>query len=142
MSHSIQIRGYNGPRIVGLCFVLAACAPMHERACSRGEHSAIHDSLYFGTDKRNGTVTADEWTAFLSDTVTPRFPQGLSVWQASGQWRAADGAIVRESSNVLDLIHPDDAVSEQAVAEIVGIYKSRFQQEAVLRAKAHACVSF
>lgn len=62
--------------------------------------------------------------------------------QASGQWRAADGAIVRESSNVLDLIHPDDTVSEQAVTAIVGTYKLRFQQEAVLRVKAHACVSY
>lgn len=123
-------------------FALGACASLHKPGCRGGELSAVQDSLYFGTARPNGAVTADEWTAFLETTVTPRFPQGLTVSQASGQWRGAAGSIVRESSHVLQLVHPDDAPSEKSVAEIIAAYKTRFQQEAVLRVKANTCVSF
>ena len=47
----------------------------------------ISDTLYFGFDRPGGSlVTESEWSAFLSEIVTPRFPDGLTVWQASGQW--------------------------------------------------------
>ena len=128
--------------IVGLALTLTACASMHGFTCRSGEQSAIHDSLYFGTAKPAGVVTPAEWAEFLRGTVTPRFPQGLTVWQASGQWRSADGATVREPSHVLNLVHPGDEPSETAVLEIVAKYKSQFQQDAVLRVKAHACASF
>jgi hypothetical protein len=116
---------------------------MHGPGCASGEQALVHDSLYFGTGKpRGGTVTAAEWAEFLKSTVTPRFPQGLTVSPASGQWRGADGAIVQEASQVLQLVHPDDAASESAVQELVAAYKAQFRQEAVLRVKARACVSF
>jgi hypothetical protein len=127
---------------VGLAAALTACASMHALSCRDGAQSAIHDSLYFGTGKPNGVVTPQEWAEFLKGTVTPRFPQGLTVSPALGQWRGADGAIVRETSHVLQLVHPDDAASESAVLALVAEYKAKFQQEAVLRVKAQACVSF
>jgi hypothetical protein len=40
------------------------------------------------------------------------------------------------------VIHPDDAPSEAAIAEIVASYKSAFQQESVLRSRAETCTSF
>jgi len=43
---------------------------------------------------------------------------------------------------VLQIIHPDDALSETSVAEIVAAYKAAFQQEAVLRVRDSICVSF
>ena len=128
--------------VLGLVATLTACASMPELRCKSTEQLAIHDSLYFGTGKPTGVVTPEEWAEFLRVTVTPRFPQGLTVSQASGEWRGADGAIVQESSHILHLVHPDDAHSEKAVLELVATYKAQFQQEAVLRVKVHACVSF
>ncbi len=87
-----------------------------------------------------GMVTPAEWARFVAGTVTPRFPGGFTVSQATGQWRSEGGGIVREASNVLVLVHPDDAASERAVREIVAAYKSAFQQE--VRVKARACASF
>ena len=121
---------------------IAACAPLHESICKGGEQTAIQESLYFGTAKPSGPVTSQEWVEFLETIVTPRFPQGLTAFEGSGQWRGADGAIVRESTHVLLLVHPNDAASENAVGEIVARYKLQFQQEAVLRVKARICVSF
>ena len=128
--------------IIGVAAMLTACASMHGLTCKNGEQLAILDSLYFGTGKPNGVVTPEEWAEFLRSTVTPRFPQGLTVSQASGQWRGADGAIVREASHVLQLVHPNDTPSEKAVLEVVATYKAQFQQEALLRVQTHACVSF
>jgi hypothetical protein len=129
--------------IAALAAMLGGCAPMHRTDCGAGEQALIHDTLYFGTGKpRGGMVTPAEWSEFLKSTVTPRFPQGLTVSPASGQWRGADGAIVQEASQVLHLVHPDDAASEHAVQALVAAYKAQFEQEAVLRVKARTCVSF
>ena len=73
--------------VVGLIATLTACASMPAPSCKSGEQLAIHDSLYFGTGKPTGVVTPEEWAEFLRDTVTPRFPQGLTVSQASASTR-------------------------------------------------------
>lgn len=114
---------------------------MPSPACPSGQDAAVQELLYFGTDKPSGRVTPEDWAQFLSETVTPRFPAGLTAWQASGQWRSASGAVVQESSYVLSLVHPHSAAAEKAVLELIASYKARFQQEAVLRVKANACIS-
>ena len=128
--------------IVAPALALAACAALPPDACKAGEVPAVRDSLYLGTATPDGAVTPQAWAEFLGGTVTPRFPQGLTAWQASGQWRSSGGAIVREATHVLDLVHPDDDSSERAVREIVAAYKARFRQEAVLRIKTPACASY
>lgn len=102
----------------------------------------VSDLLYFGMAKPSGFVSTGEWSDFLSSVVTPRFPQGLTTWKASGQWQSANGTITGEPSHVLNLVHPETPLAEAAVQAIVAEYKLRFQQEAVLRVKAGACVSF
>jgi hypothetical protein len=135
----------HGRRIIAAAVFVAAtagCAAVREPKCMPGEQSSITDLLYFGTAKPNGVVTTEEWAAFLATSVTPRFPAGVTVWQASGQWRNENGGVVREGSFVLSLVHPDDHSSETAVRALAAEYKSRFNQDAVLRVKSHACVSF
>jgi len=126
--------------LVVILLTLAGCAGVAP-PCPVGQQHAVSESLYFGTAKPVGTVTPDEWTTFLAGVVTPRFPAGLTVWPAAGQWRSADGSITRESSFVLNLVHPADDAAERAVEAILAEYKTRFQQEAVLRVKVHACIS-
>jgi hypothetical protein len=101
----------------------------------------VSETLYLGTAQPGGVVDTAEWTQFLQQSVTPRFPEGLTVWQASGQWRGADGRIVEEPSHVLNLIHTGDEESEQKVEAIASEYKSRFEQEAVLRTRGVVCAS-
>jgi hypothetical protein len=124
---------------VAAACLLAACASAP--TCAAGEEPAVAEWLYFGTARPGGVVGPDEWDAFLRDAVTPRFPSGLTAWPASGQWRGADGKVTRELSHVLNLLHPADAASEQGIRAIVAEYKQRFQQEAVLRVRAPACMS-
>jgi hypothetical protein len=124
-----------------LSLAVSACSSLSEPRCAPNEQSAVQDSLYFGTGRAIGVVTSEEWSKFLEVAVTPRFPQGLTVSQASGQWRGSDGSIVRESTYVLHLLHASDAQSEASIAAIVAAYKAQFQQEAVLRVRAKACMS-
>jgi hypothetical protein len=135
----------NPRRIAALLFTalsLGACAVTPRLHCAANQQALVEDELYFGTAMPQGQVTPEQWQAFLSEEVTPRFPQGLSVVSAAGQWRGNDGSIVHESSYVLTLVHPDDASNEAAVKAIAEAYKTRFQQEAVMRLKQRACTSF
>ena len=123
-------------------FLLAGCASTGHRACGDGEQAAVSELLYFGTGiPSGGTVTASEWADFLGSSVTPRFPEGLTVWSAAGQWQSADGRITSESSYVLSLLHAPTADAEARVEAVLSEYKSRFRQEAVLRVRVPACMS-
>ena len=120
---------------------LAACADLRPLACHGGERALVVDTLYFGTATPDGTVSAAQWKDFVDGTLTPRFPDGLTIAPAAGQWRSANGAIVREASWVVTLAHRDDAASDASVGAIIGAYKARFRQEAVLRLRTPACAS-
>lgn len=137
-----SVKTTTGGCLCGALLLLASCTSMPEQACGGNQHAAIQDSLYFGTAKPAGTVSADEWKRFVDAEVTPRFPQGLTVWQGDGQWQGAGGKIVREPSYVLTLVHPDDQANENGVRDVCNAYKAQFQQEAVLRVKARVCISF
>jgi hypothetical protein len=128
--------------LITLAATLNACASSYVVNCRNGDRVAIHDSLFFGTAKPDGFVTADEWAAFMESAVSPRFPRGLTLSRASGQWRGPDGEIVREDSHVLQIVHFDEPETESAVREIIKDYKARFRQESVLRIRTHTCASF
>ncbi|MEI2457016.1 MULTISPECIES: DUF3574 domain-containing protein [Lysobacter] len=128
--------------LAALWCALAGCAslaplPLPREACS--ERRA--DRLLFGMNSPDGPVSDAQWQAFLAEVVTPRFPDGLTVYQAKGQWRGAGGEIEQEDSRAIDLVHADSADGRRRVVEIAELYKQRFRQEAVLilSAPARAC---
>jgi Protein of unknown function (DUF3574) len=111
-------------------------------ACAADERAMVREALYFGRNRPGGTVSDAQWRAFMSDTIAPRFPDGFTVVDAEGQWRGSDGAIERELSQMVIVLHADDAASRAAVDAIVADYKRQFAQEAVLRERSPSCVSF
>ena len=120
----------------------AATAPPANSGCGQGQSMQVVEALYFGANKPQGMVSPQEWSAFIDEVVTPRFPQGLSVLQAAGQWRNAQGVIERETSRLLQIVHEGTARDDAAIREIVTHYKTAHQQEAVMRLRSLACVSF
>lgn len=112
-------------------------------ACEVGDTALVRDVVYFGRNRPDGGVVSDaEWQGFLDEVVTPRFPAGLTVVAAAGQWRGASGAVERERAEVLTLLHDGSAASRAAVGELVAEYKRRFRQEAVLRERVRTCARF
>jgi len=96
----------------------------------------VRVELYFGFDRKGGDpVSEEDWTKFLAEEVTPRFPDGFSVLKALGQFRGDDGSIVREESRIILLFFPksDRKKNEALIEAIRAAYKSKFNQESVLR---------
>lgn len=92
--------------------------------------------LYFGTGKPDGTaVTDEEWSGFLAEEITPRFPEGFTVLEAYGQFKDSGGNIVKEKSRCVILLYAkkNRAVNSVRVEQIRTAYKRQFQQESVLR---------
>ena len=91
--------------------------------------------LFLGLSKPGGgTVSLDEFKAFLDAEVTPRFPDGYSVIPAEGRWRdAASGITLVEQSRIIMILHEPTAEAEQKIEAIRDAYKKRFNQDAVLR---------
>lgn len=128
--------------IVLLLVIIEGCAFPQTSTCLPGEQSGVMESLYFGTAKPGGVVTADEWDTFINETVMPAFPEGLTSWAASGRWKTATGMSERETSYILQLAHDGDREKNTAIERIMRTYKKDFQQEAVLRIRSQACHSF
>lgn len=112
------------------------------QSCGPGQQQNISETLYFGTGMTDGQVSNVEWQSFVDDVITPRFPQGLSIWPVYGQWQSAAGPVIREDSYVLNVMHAGEPGSEVAITEIMNSYKQQFQQEAVLRVQSKVCVSY
>ena len=121
---------------------LSACISSPPASCRSNEQFNIVDSLYFGGAYPDGVITSEQWQQFVDRVVTPRFPEGLTVWQAAGQYRTSAGIVQREPSWVVQLIHPDNAQSETAIREIRSAYQDEFKQESVLRVRSRACIAF
>ena len=99
----------------------------------------LRTTLYFGLARPKGSVTELEWQLFLRDEVTRRFPDGLTVWEAEGQWRTPAGTIDHEQSKVLLLVHPDTAAARQSVLKVIEAYRKTFEQQSVLWESARVC---
>jgi hypothetical protein len=91
--------------------------------------------LFFGTAQPDGVVSEEEFRMFVDLFVTPRFPEGLTVVEAAGQFTGADGVLVKEDAFVLVLLYPAETASEShwKIETIRRLYRKQFQQESVLR---------
>jgi hypothetical protein len=98
--------------------------------------------LLFGANWRGGKVTERAWMAFLKREVTPRFPEGSSVFSGYGQWRNSNGAVIREPSRMLLIWYIADAETNAKIEAIRSAYKLRFHQQSVMRVDSSSCVSF
>jgi|SRR5579862_8503123 len=130
--------------MTGVCVIPASRAQVSATPAICGENGShqMRTTLYFGLSHPAGLISEREWQSFLRDEVTSRFPDGLTVWQANGQWRTTDGKIAREPARVLLLVHEEKPAVRRAIAEIVSRYKNNFHQESVLWETAPVCAAF
>jgi Protein of unknown function (DUF3574) len=145
----VSVRGWKTVMVSSVIASVAACAghltadPVPIARCESGDTALVRDVLYFGRNRPDGGSVSDvEWQAFLDEVVTPRFPAGLTVVEAVGQWRGQSGQVERERAEVLTLLHAGDEPTRRAVADVAEEYKRRFHQEAVLRERTSACTHF
>jgi hypothetical protein len=122
--------------------MLAGCAQWTPVSCRVGLKPMVQAELFFGRAiPGGGQIGDDDWRRFLDEEITPRFPDGLTIQDASGQWKDKNG-IVRERSKRLTLVI-SGIVDEQAKLEAIRTaYKNRFHQEAVLLLENKVCGAF
>jgi hypothetical protein len=103
----------------------------------------VLDRLYFGRSMPGGEeVSVEAWDLFVAEVITPRFPDGLTLIDAQGQWQEEDGVIIRESTFILEIVHPESKADDDKLNAIIEEYKKRFGQSSVLRVTHPADVEF
>lgn len=142
--------------------LLSACAatgPQSHSAASTLVGDAAHPDatknwvrteLYFGVgviSEQGGEtdLAANEkrWRDFLDREVTPRFPDGLSVYDVYGQWRTqGQNKIERLHSKVIMLLHADAPKQRADLEAIRAAWKKETGDLSVLRVTQPADVSF
>ncbi|NRD48247.1 DUF3574 domain-containing protein [Corallococcus exiguus] len=134
--------------LLGLTLVLAmgatACGGHDDDdlKCRVGDPQYQTD-LYFGRNRvGNEPVTEAEFQAFVDTVVTPRFLDGLTVYDANGQYRLESGELIHEQTKVIVLLHDGSAARSADIETIREEYKSQFDQESVLRIDSLPCVAF
>jgi hypothetical protein len=101
-------------------------------------------TLFFGRSIKGGGVVDDAaWRDFLANAVTPRFPDGLTVLDGTGQWRQRDsGRIISERSTVVVIVADPSPKTSASLEEIRRAYRARFSQDSVGLVTEADCASF
>ncbi len=130
----------------------ASDAPAQATAALQGDSARpgaahwLRSELYFGIgalDAPDGGVGEMRWRAFLDREVTPRFPDGLTVFEAYGQWRDRGRAEPsRLRSRVLVILHEDTPANQDAIDAIRVAWKAFTHDKSVLLVTQPADVSF
>ena len=125
-----------------LCTILLLAqmpAASAQLPCAPPQKPMLDVELLLGRGKASDT----RWREFLAREVTPRFPDGLTVYETTGQWRdPVTQKIAREKSRVLRIIVPADAPTQDKIAAVTEAYKKQFRQKSVGIVTRPACVSF
>ena len=126
-----------------VALALLSCGDEGEEPCPEGSDRYAEYQLFFGRSTADGREVSDEeWAAFVAEAVTPRFPAGLTVLDAAGQWRDASGTIQRERSKVLWILAAPGEETLRLIDEISREYERRYSLDSVLRIHGSACASF
>lgn len=127
-----------------LFLVLSACGQPAIQpatsACIAPLVPALEVNLYFGREKPGGGEVSDaEWASFVAESVTHRFPAGLTVIDARGQHRDPQGRIGSERTKLMVIVVFDAPAHREKVGAIVEGYRARFGQHGVFRVEQPVC---
>ena len=127
-----------------LGFGLVSSAFGQGASCPPPAKPMVRAELYFGRNigGRVG-ISERQWARFLAREITPRFPDGLTVLDARGQWRdPARRVPVHEPTKLVIIVAADDADTRRRLAEVAASYKKRFSQRSILLVLNPVCAAF
>jgi len=137
---------------VAFVVALAVVGPdMRPESCTTGSMAWVETRLFMGRDiltpSGGGEVTDAEWQAFTNSDIIPRFPKGFTVLDGAGYW-LGEGCTVAdlpggcERTKVLLIQHAAGAEAEAAIVATAESYRTRFNQQSVMRSDAPVCTRF
>jgi len=128
--------------VLALGLSLSACGGEQEASCLVGSEQ-FRTELFFGLSRENAEpITDAEFRSFIDTAVTPRFKDGLTTYDAYGQYLMENGILIHENSKIILLLHDGSAARSADINAIREEYKQRFNQESVLRLDSSSCVAF
>ena len=128
--------------LVILTLTLAGCAVPREPVCRLGLQPMTKAEMFFGRSMPEGkTVTDADWQRFVDEEVSPRFPQGFTIEDGTGQWSSGKD-ILREGSKRLTIVLPGLKTDAERLEALRRAYLVRFHQEAVLMFETSGCGGF
>jgi Protein of unknown function (DUF3574) len=109
-----------------------------------GQKQMLLVQLFMGLDiPGHGAVTAKAWDSFLGSVVTPRFPDGFTVYDAYGQWwNPRTRSIAKENSKVVVIAAADSQGVRLRISEVSDAYTKKFRQISVGIVTSQVCASF
>jgi hypothetical protein len=141
-----------------LCACAATAPPSHsvpstlagDAAHPEAAKNWVRTELYFGLgvvsaqgEEADAAANEKRWREFLDREVTPRFPDGLSVYDVYGQWRTqGQNTIERLHSKEIMLLHADTPKERADIEAIRAAWKKQTGDLSVLRVTQPADVSF
>lgn len=109
-----------------------------------GQKPMLVAQLFFGQNiagKRD--ISPAAWQTFLKQDVSPRFPDGFTVFDAYGQWRdPATMHIGRERSKVIEIATDDSPDVRSKLEDVAARYRARFHQQSVGIVTMPGCARF
>jgi hypothetical protein len=100
----------------------------------------IETQMYFGLTQGGTRISDANWHDFVDRSITPRFPDGLTIQYGDGQYRTTQGDLHKEPTAILTILHPPG--DDEKLNQIAREYDQRFHQESVLRADFPARTAF
>jgi hypothetical protein len=130
--------------ILSLVTATATGAQTATPSCHGAQQPKMVAELMFGRDIGHGIgVSEAEWQHFVTRELVSRFPDGLTIIDAIGQWRDRDsGKIVHEPSKHVEIVLPGNKDDDARLDAVVAAYKRTFHQHSVGVILRPACVAF
>jgi hypothetical protein len=111
-------------------------------ACTHGQ-PMTRTYLFFGQKTAAGRpIAAARWRRFRRTEIVRAFPEGFTVIDARGFWRAKKGHTLWEGAKVVIRLHRARAADNTGIETLRRRYKARFRQQSVLRIDERVCASF
>jgi len=124
--------------------LLAFVAPASAKCLLATQKPMVETQLLFGRDiPGGGTVSDQDWSAYVNEVVAVAFPDGFTVSDAQGTWRdAKTGAAVHEKSKIVFIEQPSSAELAGRLERVADVYRRRFHQDAVGIVTREVCAAF
>ncbi len=126
--------------------MLGACpsGAISQIACDSAHPPKQVAELLFGRNADDRVAVSEAaFRRFVAREIVPRFPGGLTVLDAAGQWRdQARGRLIREPSKVVQIVLFGGADDVAKLDAIAAAYKRQFRQKSVGIMTWSACVQF
>jgi hypothetical protein len=104
----------------------------------------IKTDLYFGQSRPDGSmITKAEWDNFSETQIARVFKEGSTTTAVTGSWYdPVSHKLITEPTYIVSHIHKKSPLISKQIDSLRNFYKSKFQQQSVLRVDEKLKASF